>query len=61
MKKFALCIAKRALHTAAQTALGIIGTGTYLGEVNWKMTVSAAALAALVSVLKSFAVGVPEV
>ena len=45
-------IAKRALHTIAQTAIGIIGTSVYLGDVNWKLLISACALAGIMSVLK---------
>lgn len=53
-------IAKRALHTVAQTAIGIIGTSVYLGDVNWKLLISACALAGITSVLKSAVVGIPE-
>ena len=50
----------RALKTAAQSALGVIGASVALGEVDWALVGSAAALAAIVSVLTSVA-GVPEV
>lgn len=53
-------VAKRALHTVAQTAIGIIGTSVYLGDVNWKLLISACALAGIVSILKSMLVGIPE-
>ena len=53
-------IAKRALHTVAQTAIGIIGTSVYLGDVDWKLLISACALAGIVSTLKSMLVGIPE-
>ena len=52
--------AKRALHTVAQTAIGIIGTSAYMGDVNWRLLMSACALAGLVSVLKSLTIGMPE-
>lgn len=51
---------RRALHTVAQTAIGIIGTSAYLGDVNWKLLLSACTLAGLVSMLKSVLIGIPE-
>ena len=61
MKKKIWAIAKRALHTLAQTAIATIGTTTLLEQVNWKIVLSASLLAALLSVLKSIAIGVPEI
>ena len=51
----------RAFHTMCQTAAGVIGTSVVLSEINWLTVLSASLLAGLVSVLKSAAVGVPEV
>ena len=45
----------RAIKTMAQTAVGVIGAGTVISSVDWKMVVSAS-----VSVLTSIA-GIPEV
>ena len=58
-----LCAAGiRALHTMAQTALSTIGvTSVMLSDVNWRMVISSALLAGLISMLKSVAVGMPEV
>lgn len=60
IKKWAAAAAVRAVKTAAQSALGTIGASVALGDVNWALVGSAAALAAVVSVLTSIA-GVPEV
>ena len=51
----------RALKTFAQTFLATIGTGAaVLGDVNWIMVLSSAALAAVLSIATSLA-GLPEV
>lgn len=50
----------RAVKTAAQAALGVIGASMFVGEVAWPLVGSAALLAAAVSVLTSIA-GIPEV
>lgn len=50
----------RAVKTAAQSALGVIGASVAIGDVDWLLVGSAAALAAVVSVLTSVA-GIPEV
>ncbi len=50
----------RAIKTFAQTAVATIGTGFTFGTVDWKLVLSAAALAGILSVLTSLA-GLPEV
>ena len=59
----AWCIAAivRAIRTAAQAAVSLIGTNALgITEVDWVAVASAAALAAVVSVLMALA-GLPEV
>ena len=51
----------RAVKTFAQTFLSVIGTGAmFMGDVNWGMVISAAALSAILSLATSVA-GLPEV
>ena len=60
MSNFLKAALIRAVYTIAETALGVIGASTVLSEVNWKMVASASALAGIVSLLKSIAIGMPE-
>lgn len=50
----------RAVKTMAQTFAATVGTATYMGAVDWKMVVSASALAGVLSIVTSIA-GIPEV
>lgn len=59
-KKWLKAAGIRAVKTMAQTAVGVIGAGTVISSVDWKMAVSAAVVAGVVSVLTSVA-GIPEV
>lgn len=59
-KQWAKAAANRAVKTMAQTAIATIGTAAAIGAVDWKMVVSASALAGILSVLTSVA-GLPEV
>ena len=50
----------RAVKTIAQTAVGVIGAGSVISAVDWKMVESAAVVDGVVSILTSIA-GIPEV
>ena len=60
-KKWMKAAAVRAIKTIAQTAVATIGTAMALGDVNWPMVASAAALAGVLSLLTSVATDLPEV
>ncbi|MBE5807165.1 MAG: hypothetical protein E7317_02370 [Clostridiales bacterium] len=49
----------RALRTMAQTAAATLGTAAALGDADWRMALSSAALAGLLSLLTSLG-GLPE-
>lgn len=59
-KEWAKAALVRSIKTVAQTAVATIGTAAVMGEVNWIMVGSAAALAGILSLLTSVA-GLPEV
>ena len=57
---WAKAAAIRALKTVAQTAAAPIGTSAILSDVDWRVCLSAAVLAGILSLLTSVA-GLPEV
>ena len=59
VKKWVKCAGIRAIKTVAQTAVGSIGASAMFSEVNWKIVISGALLAGVVSILTSVA-GLPE-
>ena len=59
-KKWLKCAGIRAIKTVAQTAVGSIGASAMFSEVNWKIVISGALLAGIVSLLTSVA-GLPEI
>lgn len=59
-KKWLKCAVIRAVKTIAQTAVGVIGASTVMSAVDWKIVVSSALLAGIVSILTSIG-GLPEV
>ena len=60
VKKWIKCAGVRAIKTVAQTAVGSIGASAMFSEVNWKIVISGALLAGVVSLLTSVA-GLPEI
>ena len=50
----------RAIKTMAQAALGIMGTGIFIHDIDWVMVVSASIVAGIASILTSIA-GIKEV
>lgn len=59
-KKWIKAAGIRAIKTAAQTAIAMLPTTAFaLGEVNWILTISTAAGAAVLSLITSLA-GIPE-
>nr|WP_270256976.1 holin [Coprococcus catus] len=49
----------RAIKTMAQTAVAVMGTSTVLSAIDWRMVLSSAIVAGIVSILTSVA-GLPE-
>ena len=59
-KEWAKAAGIRAVKTMAQTAVATIGAATVVSAVDWRVVVSAAVVAGVVSILTSVA-GIPEV
>lgn len=59
-KKWIKAAAVRAIKTVAQAAVAAIGSSAALGDVNWPLVASTAALSGVLSLLTSVA-GLPEV
>ena len=59
MKDWMKAALTRAVRTAAQAAIGIIGASALVTEVDWALVASGTALAAILSLLMSLA-GLPE-
>lgn len=61
-KEFWKAAGIRAIHAVAQSAIAMIGVAQVnLSQVDWLNVVSVAVVAGIISMLKSIAVGVPEV
>lgn len=60
-KEFVVAMLIRAVWTMAETALGMITVGAAVNEVQWVHIASVSAVAGVYSVLKSLAVGLPEI
>lgn len=59
IKKWLKAAAVRAVKTVAQTAIATIGSSAVISSVDWRVVLSASALAGVLSVLTSIA-GLPE-
>lgn len=59
-RTWAKAAAIRAVKTMAQTAVATIGTSAAISQVDWRLVISASALAGILSILTSLA-GLPEV
>ena len=59
-KKWIIAAGICAIKTMAQTAVAVIGTAAVVSSVDWKLVVSSAVVAGVVSLLTSVA-GIPEV
>ena len=55
MRKFWIDTIERAVKTAAQAAIAVIGTSTLLGDIDWAVILSTIGVAALLSLLTSIA------
>lgn len=60
-KEFWEAAAARALWTVCETFLGVAGSATLIEQINWKIVLSSAAVAGLISIVKSIMKGLPEV
>jgi hypothetical protein len=60
-KSFLKAAGIRALRTVAQTAIAMIPVGVSITDVGWYAVAGTAILAGIVSLLTSFATGLPEV
>ena len=60
LKKWAIAAGIRAVKTFAQTAVAMIPVAVTISQVDWKVVLGTAALAAVTSILTSVA-GIPEV
>lgn len=58
-KKWTKAAGVRAIRTVAQTFVATVGSTVTMGEVNWRLVVSASVLAGILSLATSVA-GLPE-
>ena len=60
-KEWLIAALIRAVRTMAQTALSMLTVGMALKDVDWLQLLSITAVAGIISILTSFATGLPEV
>ena len=61
MNKFWKAALIRSARTFCQAIIAYVGTAAVLSEVDWVQALSAAVLAAVLSILNSVATGLPQV
>lgn len=59
-KEFWRAAGIRALKTVCQTTVALIGTNTFITDLDWLGVLSASALSGVVSILTSISTGLPE-
>ena len=59
-KKFMMAALIRAIRTFAQTFVSMVAVGAAFSEVEWVRVLSVSGVAFVLSVLTSFATGLPE-
>ena len=59
-KKWFKAAGIRALKTVAQTAVALLGVGTFMSDIDWLQVASASLLAGILSLLTSIG-GLPEI
>lgn len=60
MKKLFRAALIRALRTVFQTALGMVGAGAAMAEINWEAVAVASLLSGCLSLATSLSTGLPE-
>lgn len=60
-KEFWIAAGHRAIRTGCQVLVASIGTASVLQEIDWRYSLSATAVAMLLSIVTSIATGLPEI
>lgn len=60
-KEWVIAAVIRAVRTMAQTALSMMAVGMAISDIDWLQLLSISVVAGVISILTSFATGLPEV